>query len=143
MKEMDTHNPYENDNRTGVNQEGPHANTPVERLTAASITGDSVESPEGTKLGTIENLMVNLNTGMVEYAVMEFGALLGIGGKLFAIPFTELKLRPEKKVFVLDRDKDFLAKLPGFDKKHWPDTNDHYYDDVNLYWRISSRAFIP
>ena len=136
-------NSYESDNRTGINHEGEQANIPVERLTVSSIVGDPVENLQGEKLGSIENLMVNLDTGLVEYAVVEFGAFLGIGGKLFAIPFTELKLVPEKRAFLLDRYREFLEKLPGFDKSHWPDTNDHYYDDVNLYWRLSSRAFIP
>ena len=136
-------NAYETDNRTGINHEGGSANTPVERLTSSSIVGDSVENPDGEKIGTVDNLMINLSTGMVEYAVVEFGALLGIGGKLFAIPFTELRVNPEKRVFVLNRDREFLEKQPGFDKRHWPDTNDHYYNDVNIYWRLSSRAFIP
>lgn len=140
---MANDNSYEIDNRTGVNQEGPQANTPVERLTAASIVGDTVESPDGTRLGTIDNLMININTGMVEYAVLDLGSFLGIGGRLFAIPFTELKLVAEKKLFVLDRDKEFLEKLPGFNKDHWPETNDHYFEEVNQYWRLSSRAFIP
>ena len=142
MKHRDE-NPYETDNRTGYNHEGEQANTPVERLTASSIVGDPVENLHGEKLGIIENLMINVKTGTVEYAVMEFGAFLGIGGKLFAIPFTELKVNPDKRIFTLDRDRNFLEKLPGFDKTHWPDTNDHYYDDVNLYWRISPRAFVP
>ena len=136
-------NSYETDNRTGENHEGELANTPVERLTASSIVGDPVGNMEGEKLGSIDNLMVNIRTGMVEYAVLEFGSFLGIGGKLFAIPFTELKLNPEKRLFILDRDKEFLENLPGFDKTHWPDTNDHYYDDVNMYWRLSPRAFEP
>ena len=140
---IEADNAYETDNRTGINSEGELANTPVERLTASSIIGDSIENIQGEKLGSIDNLMVNIKKGMVEYAVLEFGAFLGIGGKLFAIPFTELKLDPAKKVFLLDRDKDFLENLPGFDKTHWPDTNDHYYDDVNMYWRLSSRAFYP
>ena len=138
-----TENSYETDNRTGVNSEGELANTPVERLTAASIVGDNVENMNGEKLGSIENLMVNIKTGMVEYAVLEFGAFLGIGGKLFAIPFTQLRLDADKKVFLLDRNKEFLQNVPGFDKSHWPDTNDHYYDEVNMYWRLSSRAFYP
>jgi sporulation protein YlmC with PRC-barrel domain len=139
----ETENSYETANRTGVNNEGELANTPVERLTASSIVGDSIENMQGEKLGSVDNLMVNIKTGMVEYAVLEFGAFLGIGGKLFAVPFTELKLNPDKKVFLLDRDKEFLENLPGFDKTHWPDTNDHYYHDVNMYWRLSSRAFYP
>jgi sporulation protein YlmC with PRC-barrel domain len=138
-----TENNYEADNRTGTNQEGELANTPFERLTASSIIGDPVENADGEKLGTIENLMINLDSGMIEYAVLEFGGLFGIGGKLFAIPFSEMRVNPEKKVFVIDREKDFLENLPGFDKEHWPDTNDHYYNDVNMYWRLSSRSFYP
>jgi sporulation protein YlmC with PRC-barrel domain len=125
---------YEVDNLTGINHEGTLANHPVQRLTASSIIGDGVENNEGEKLGEIDNLMVNVHTGHVEYAVIEFGSFLGIGGKLFAIPFRELRINPAKKVFVLNRDKDYLKKSPGFDKTHWPDTNDHYYDYVDNYY---------
>lgn len=126
---------YEVDNRTGANQEGPDANRPLERLTATSIIGDKVESMSGEDLGSIDNLMVNVRTGRVEYAVIEYGSFLGIGGKLFAIPFEELRVLPGKQVFTVDRDKDYLRMSPGFDKTHWPDTNDHsYYTDVDTYW---------
>lgn len=126
---------YEVDNRTGANHEGPDANRPVERLTASSIIGDSVENPQGEDLGTIDNLMVNLHSGKVEYVVLEFGSFLGIGGKLFAIPFTEFRIASGRHVFILNRDKDYLKLSPGFDKDHWPDTNDHtYFGDVDSYW---------
>lgn len=127
---------YEVDNRTGVNHEGATANNPIQRLTASSIIGDTVEDPEGEKLGKIENLMVNLQTGQIEYAVVDFNSFLGIGGKLFALPFTELKVNPNKEVFVLHRPKEYLKRSPGFDKLHWPDTNDHYYNYVQEYYRV-------
>ena len=126
---------YELDNRTSVNHEGPNANKPARRLTATSIIGDHVENPQGEKLGEIENLMINLDSGAVDYVVIEFGAFLGMGGKLFAIPFLELRLDTEKKNFVLNRDKEYLKKSPGFDRTHWPDTNEHaYFENVNLYY---------
>lgn len=126
---------YEADNRTGKNMEGPDANRPLERLTATSIIGDKVENPQGEDLGTIDNLMINVRSGRVEYAVVEYGSFLGIGGKLFAIPFEELRVLPDRRVFVVNRDKEYLRLSPGFDKNHWPDTNDHtYYGDVDSYW---------
>jgi hypothetical protein len=67
------------DNQTGVNREGALANTPVQRLSASSIMSDKIEDPRGEELGHIDNLMINIHTGMVEYAVVEFGAFLGIG----------------------------------------------------------------
>ena len=126
---------YETDNQTGRNMEGPDANRPLERLTATSIIGDKVENSSGEDLGTIDNLMINIRTGRVEYAVLEYGSFLGIGGKLFAVPFAELRVDPGKRVFIVNRDKDYLRMSPGFDKDHWPDTNDHtYYGDVDSYW---------
>lgn len=126
---------YEKDNRTGLNQEGPDANRPVERLTATSIIGDKVENTSGEDLGKIDNIMINIHTGRIEYVVLEYGAFLGLGGKLFAIPFHELRLAPGRRVFILNRDEDYLKNSPGFNKDHWPDTNDHsYYGDVDSYW---------
>jgi hypothetical protein len=79
--------------------------------------------------------MVNLLDGKIEYAIIEFGSFLGIGGKLFAIPFNELQVDPVKELFILNRDKEYLKDIPGFDKAHWPDTNAHtYFNEVNTYW---------
>lgn len=130
---------YEVDNRTGVNHEGNLANSPVRRLTATSIIGDKVENLEGEGLGKIDNLMINIFTGDVEYAVIEFGSFLGMGGKLFAVPFKELHINSDKEVFVFNRDKEYLKKSPGFDTSHWPDTNDHYFESVNTYYQVPVR----
>ena len=128
---------YEADNRTGINHEGRLANTPVNRLTATSIIGDSLENGEGEDLGKINNLMVNLKNGQIEYAVVEYGTFLGMGGKFFAIPFSELRVDSQRELFVLKRDKEYIKNSPGFDQSHWPDTNDHsYFNDVNTYWDV-------
>lgn len=124
---------FEEDNRTGDNHEGSNANFPVQRLTATSIIGDTVENFDGEDLGEIKNLMINLNTGIIEYAILDFGGFLGIGSKLFAVPFSALTLDPERRTFLLNKDKDSLNRAPGFDKDHWPDTNLHY-NEVNTYW---------
>ncbi|HTE33225.1 MAG TPA: PRC-barrel domain-containing protein [Chryseolinea sp.] len=126
---------YEVDNVTGRNHEGPNANAPVRRLTATSIIGDKIENLDGDDLGKIDNLMINLQSGEIEYVVVEFGSFLGMGGKLFAVPYKHLVLNKEKECFTLNRDKEHFKNMPGFDRNHWPDTNDHtYYQDVDVYW---------
>jgi sporulation protein YlmC with PRC-barrel domain len=142
---MSTYNKnYEVDNQTGINHEGTQANTPVKRLTAKSINGDKVESVTGEDLGKIDDLMINLNTGEVEYAILESGTFLGMGGKLFAIPFAELRLDPVRQLFVISRDKEYLKEAPGFDKSHWPDTNDHrYFETVNSYYDVTPLPTLP
>lgn len=106
-----------------------------QRIAATAIIESRIENPQGDDLGEVENLMINLITGEIEYVVVQFGTFLGMGGKLFAIPFTEFRLNPDKKVFTINRDKEFLKQCPGFDKGHWPDTNKHsYFQNVSLYW---------
>src|SRR5690606_3264420 len=133
---------FEAINQTGINHQSPRANTPVRRLTASSIIGDDVENPQGESLGTIDNLMINIHTGKVEYAVIEFGGFLGLGQKLFAIPFEELRVDEEKEIFILNRDKEYLKESPGFDPSHWPGTNDRgYFDNVNTYYQYPVAPF--
>lgn len=133
---MEERKSYEPDNRTGINHEGADANRPVERLTASSIIGDSVENNKGEDFGKIGDLMVNLDTGKIEYAVVESGGLLGVGKKLFAIPFHQMQINEDKEIFVVDRDKDYMKDSPGFDPAHWPGTNDHtYLDEVDAYYK--------
>jgi sporulation protein YlmC with PRC-barrel domain len=99
---------YEVDNLTGRNHEGPLANLPVRRLTATSIIGDKIENLDGDNLGKIDNLMININNGMIEYVVVESGSFLGLGGKLFAIPFSQFYLNADKECFILNREKEYF-----------------------------------
>ena len=121
------------DNLTGTNNEGPDANRPVRVLTASSIIGDKVENTQGEDLGDIKDIMVNLQNGSIEYVVLSYGGILGIGSKYYAIPFSSLKLNPSRQIFILDKDLEQIKNAPGFDKDHWPETNSHY-NDVNTYW---------
>ncbi|MBC7389859.1 MAG: PRC-barrel domain-containing protein [Opitutaceae bacterium] len=135
---------YDFDNKTGRNHEGPNANIPVKRLTAGSIIGDNVENYEGENLGTIDDLMINIQTGIVEYVVIEYGSFLGLGGKMFAIPFEELELDEEKECFIVSRDMNYLKNAPGFDQNHWPDTNDHteYLNQVTQYYQVANGMYV-
>jgi hypothetical protein len=78
--------------------------------------------------------MLNIRSGVIEYIVLQFGGFMGIGEKLFAIPFKQLRLAPERQVFIFNTDKEFLKKAPGFDQEHWPETNSKHWDDTRIYW---------
>jgi len=93
-------------------------------LSASTIIGDSIVNPAGESLGKIEELMLDLEKGRVAYAVLSFGGFLGMGEKLFAIPFEALKLDASREHFTLDIDKEKLKKAPGFDKNNPPEAAD-------------------
>jgi len=104
------------------------ANTTVEIhpnvLSASAVIGDGVVNRAGEKLGKIEEIMLDLENGRVAYAVLSLGGFLGMGEKLFAIPFEALKLDASREHFTLDVDKDKLKNAPGFDKNHPPKASD-------------------
>jgi len=93
-------------------------------LSASTLTGDRVINSMGEDLGKLEELMLDLDSGCVAYAVLSFGGILGIGDKLFAIPWDAIRVDTDRKVLVLDIDRDRLEQAPGFDKDNWPDTSD-------------------
>lgn len=112
-----------------------------EILSASTLTGDNVCNVAGEDLGEIEEIMLDTRTGRVAYAVLSFGGFLGMGDKLFAIPWSALRLDPENKQFILNVDKSRLENAPGFDKDHWPRMADttwgkdiHTYYGVRPYW---------
>jgi sporulation protein YlmC with PRC-barrel domain len=119
------------DDLTGVNHEGAHPNLPLKYLTASSVIGDKVRNEKGENMGKIEDLMIEITTGKIEYVVIEFGGFLTIGEKYFAIPFGLLKVDPDKKMFIFDQSREMLEKAPGFDMGHWPETNFH---GEETYW---------
>jgi sporulation protein YlmC with PRC-barrel domain len=112
-------------------------------LSATTLIGDQVTNPQGENLGDIKELMIDPVSGHVAYAVLSFGGFLGMGDKLFAIPFSSLRLLPEKETFVLDVPKERLKNAPGFDKDNWPNVSDrtwgaeiHTYYGAKPYWEV-------
>ena len=102
---------------------------------AETLTGDNVVNTAGEDLGKIEKIMLDVGTGRVAYAVLSFGGFLGIGDKLFAIPWGALKLDPLNHRFILDVPKEQLKAAPGFDKDHWPTmANSAWANDLHSYY---------
>src|SRR5512135_3512990 len=93
-------------------------------MSASSLTGDGVVNELGEDLGKIEEIMIHIDSGKIAYAVLSFGGFLGMGDKLFAIPWEALTLDEDKKEFIIDVEKEKLENAPGFDKDNWPDMAD-------------------
>src|SRR5271157_2809593 len=104
-------------------------------LAADTLTGDRVVNRKKEDLGTIEHLMIDVENGRVAYAVLSFGGFLGMGDKLFAIPWSALAVDTVDRQFILDVDKQLLEHAPGFDKAHWPDMADRTWGaEVSAYY---------
>jgi hypothetical protein len=104
---------------------------------ARTFLGDEVYNRREDRLGTLKEFMLDLHSGRICYAVMSSGGFLGIGGKLFAIPWRALTLDAENACFVLDISEERLMNSPGFDKRHWPDMGDaSWVKDIDTFYGI-------
>jgi sporulation protein YlmC with PRC-barrel domain len=93
-------------------------------LSASSLKGDKVVNHKGDDLGKIEEIMLDLDRGRIAYAVLSFGGFLGMGDKLFAIPWQAFSVDTVQKRLVLNTKKELLEKATGFDKSNWPNMAD-------------------
>jgi sporulation protein YlmC with PRC-barrel domain len=112
---------------------------------AESLEGDRVVNSLGEDLGTIEDIMIDVPRGTVAYAVISRGRFLGIGDRLFAIPWSALTQDAGRRCFVLDADRDRMESAPAFDKHYWPSMADprwaaevHAFYNVPPYWIADS-----
>ncbi|GAB3473391.1 hypothetical protein GCM10027321_47110 [Massilia terrae] len=113
--DRDKYGMYKDKSRTGP---GPAL------MGADTLIGDTVVNGADDDLGDIKEIMLDMQTGQVAYAVLAFGGFLGMGEKLFAVPWQALHLDTANKRFVLNIDKARLKTAPGFDKDAWPDMSD-------------------
>lgn len=108
---------------------------------ASSVIGTKVVNPKGASLGDIKEIVIDPRSGRVAYAVVSFGGFLGMGAKLFAIPFRAFEYNVTKNEYVLAIAKERLEVAPGFDPDHWPSMSDekwnrdlHKYYERSPYW---------
>ena len=80
-------------------------------LSASTLSSDDVYNPKGDKLGSIKELMLDIENGKVCYVVLSFGGFLSLGEKLFAVPWSALKVDTENKRFVMDTDEVLEATM--------------------------------
>ena len=102
-------------------------------LPTTTIKGSNVINVNKEHLGKIEEVMIDANMGRIAYAVLSFGGFLGIGNKLFPIPWEALE--PNRYDYILKIDKSVLEKAEGFDKEEWSLTRDEL-DKVSTYFGI-------
>ena len=111
-------------------------------IPSKKLVGANIENAAGEKIGDIEDVVIDLDSGKVAYVAMGVGGVLGMGERLFAVPFSEFKLNHDRSnnlVLALDISKDRLEKAPGFDKNHWPDfASQDWRNQVDSYYHRSA-----
>jgi sporulation protein YlmC with PRC-barrel domain len=110
-------------------------------MATATLDGNKVMSSDGEHVGKVSDIMLDVRSGRIAYAVLSQGGFLGMGTTLHAIPWNALTLDTDEKCFRVDITAQKIKDEPGFDKDHWPSMADvtwgselHRYYNRDPYW---------
>lgn len=105
------------------------------RLIASNkVEGTAVYNRNREKLGSIYNFMVDKESGQVEYAVLTFGGLFGLGADYYPLPWDVLTYDTEQGGYLVDLDKEVLEKAPRYTSTEEPAFDADYGREVYGYY---------
>ncbi|WP_323810329.1 PRC-barrel domain-containing protein [Sphingobium baderi] len=108
------------------------------RLIASNkVEGTTVYNAQGEKLGSIYNFMVDKRSGKVEYAVLQFGGLFGLGSDYYPLPWDVLTYETEQGGYVVNLDKTVLEKAPRYASDAEPAFDRDYGREVYRYYGVN------
>ncbi len=107
-----------------------------------SMAKSQVTNEQGDNLGRAEDIMVDLETGKIAFAVISTGGMIGREPRLYAIPWEALKISLHDKKLILNVTKESLQSAPSFHRNAWPDLSDlgwlrdvYAYYGIQPYWK--------
>ena len=106
-------------------------------ISSDKVEGTAVYNRKGEKLGTISNFMVGKRNGRVEYAVLSFGGLFGMGERNYPLPWDVLTYDPDQGGYVVDLDKDRLKEAPSYERGSDPTYDRTFGEQVYGYYGIT------
>lgn len=108
-------------------------------LRASEAIGMSVRNEEGKNIGQIGDMIVDMNTGQVRYAILRFDPGIFQGEKLFAVPTTQLRMAPDRNDMVYRMDRERLERA-AIERSEW---NERYLNDPERLAKLDRAWVVP
>lgn len=99
-------------------------------IASNKVEGTAVYGPDGVKLGSIYNFMVDKHTGQVEYAVLQFGGVLGLGSDYYPLPWDVLTYDENQGGYVVELTKEQLESAPHYAPNEEPTFDADYRGEI-------------
>lgn len=108
-------------------------------IAGSRIEGASVFSAGGDKLGKIDDLMIDKESGRTVYALMSFGGFLGAGQRYYPLPWSALDYNKAKGAFIVSLTREQIEAGHHVGDKEIKDEIDwresvHNYYGATPYW---------
>jgi len=91
-----------------------------------------VINKKGEDMGQVQTFVIDMNEGLIAFALVAFGGTLGLTDKWFALPWVALEWHPLTKKFILDLPEEVLKNAPGMNKDRWLEEIDKWQEGKDL-----------
>ena len=82
-------------------------------IRAKKVIGTNVTDPAGTKLGQVEDVVLDKQSNNILFAVVGFGGFLGMAEKYHPIPWASLNYDETRNAYVVEYTKEQLKAAPA------------------------------
>jgi sporulation protein YlmC with PRC-barrel domain len=112
---------YNKNNNTGTSSSGAQASKTSERMSkdcsVNKILHADVKSKDGQALGGVEDILLNPNTGKIDFVVLGQGGVLGIGEDRIPVPWKAVSTESDGTLLI-NKDKAQLKSAPSLKKDY-------------------------
>ena len=127
------HNDHAKDQSRYRRSRDKAGNDPLDNV---ALNGDCVRDSAGDDVGRIEGVMLDGRRERIMYAILSLEG----NPKLFAVPWSVLRLNPDEACVFLDIPREHLEAAPGFHRDSWPSITDPVWrDEVDTYYEAPRR----
>ena len=92
----------------------------------------NVVNKKGDDMGQVQTFVVDMQEGLIAFALVAFGGFLGISDKWFALPWSALKWHLETMKFILNMPEEVLKNAPGMHKDKWVEEIEKWQEEKDL-----------
>lgn len=111
---------------------------------STEVVGRPITS-HGKNIGTVEDLVVDVNTGRVVYGVGSMSGTAGTGDRLYPIPWPAGQYSVQTRTYELPIEASRLESVPTFTRTEWPNfaddeftTRTFKYYNQTPWWKTES-----
>lgn len=93
---------------------------PANSVLASRFVRFEVIGSDGRELGSVEDIVLDLDRGEVMYMALARSGFLGFGTQLYAVPFSGVRFDETREEISVNVSTDQIGEMGGFNKDFWP-----------------------
>lgn len=109
---------------SGPTESGSMATMPMDVIRASKLHDMKIMGLQNEELGKVHDVVLTPDLTTVSYVALQRGGVLGVGEKLYAIPWSAVSMSADGKSLSVAISKKDIESSQGFDSKKWPDKGD-------------------